>query len=464
MLKKLRNTTGIVTGSLLVKMILAFWVVTILGIFSVAVLAWSVSQFEFKRFANESYYQGLIGRLSDYYAVHGSFDGAGYLLEEEAALPGNQAREYLVVDHQGNILISLAQHIPPGLPSPDFIRFGYAIDSNGQVVAYLIPMRPPRNPIISPVENLKRIKLTLSLGGLAVTLIALFFGWFIARNIIRPLQDLNAATHEIAQGNLDRQVSIHKKDEIGALALSFNQMVESLKRSRDLRRQMTADIAHELRNPLSIIMGNAEALSEGVLPPTAQTLDIIYDESRHLSRLVDDLRTLSLSESGELRLQFTRVAPVELLERCAATYALRASEKAISLHVDAPSGLPEIEVDPERILQVLANLLDNSLKHTPAGGRIGLSAALALTDGVQLMVEDNGPGIDAADLPYIFDRFYRGRHAMKRIQDGSGLGLAISRALVELHGGGISVESNPGEGSRFIIQLPIESHGNLFRM
>ena len=454
MFEKIRTGTRLFTHSLLVKLILAFWVVSILGIVSVAVLAWSVSQFEFKRFINESSYQGLIGRLAAYYSQHGNFDGAEYLLEEEAALPGNQAREYLVVDHQGNILISLVQHIPPGLPSPDFTRFGYSIYANDRVVAYLIPTRPPRNSADSAAENLRRIRLTLSLGVTFATLIALFFGWFMARNIIRPLRDLSAATHEIARGNLERQVSIQKNDEIGALAQSFNRMVESLKRSRDLRRQMTADIAHELRNPLSIIMGNAEALSEGILPADPKTLEIIYDEARHLSRLVDDLRTLSLSESGELCLQMAVVEPDELLERCAATYALRASEKHISLHVEASSALPKIMVDVERILQVLANLLDNSLKHTPQGGNIILSAVSAPDGNVHLVVQDDGTGIDAEDLPFIFDRFYRGRMVMKRINDGSGLGLAISRALVELHGGLLSVESSTGKGSRFIVSLP----------
>jgi signal transduction histidine kinase len=296
-------------------------------------------------------------------------------------------------------------------------------------------------------DNIRRVNSNLFIGVLVVTLLALLFGWFMARNIIRPLRDLNAATQAIAQGDLDRQVTISTRDEIGTLAASFNIMTASLKRSRDLRRQMTADIAHELRNPLSIILGNAEAISEGVLPASSQTLEIIYDEAKHLSHLVDDLRTLSLSESGELHLMRSAVSPAELLEHSASAHAIHAAERGVTLRVEAALDLPELNVDVERIGQVLNNLLDNSLKHTAAGGEIVL-AAIKIGDFLELSVQDNGSGIPLAELPFVFERFYRGKQSVGRIQDGSGLGLAISKALVELHGGVIFVESEPGQGTK----------------
>lgn len=465
--------------SLLLKLILAFWVVSISGIVIVALLAGRVSQLEFNRYLRESRYQGLIDNLSNYYTENNNFSGALFLLEEAQALETGQEKEYLIVDTDGNILLSLAQHIPPGLPSPDFIRFGFPINSNGHIVAYLIPLRAPRNQAESVADNIQRINLNLFIGVLVATLIALLFGWQMARNIIRPLRDLNAATQSIAQGDLERQVTISTKDEIGALANSFNQMTASLKRSRDLRRQMTADIAHELRNPLSIILGNAEALSEGVLPATAETLDIIYDEARHLSRLVDDLRTLSLSESGELLLQRGPADPQEIIERCAAAYGMRAAEKGLTIRTEAESDLPLVDMDVARILQVLANLVDNSLKHTPPGGTVILSvsssrpAAIAANLPAQaktriipsdclvhISVADSGSGIQPEDLPFVFDRFYRGKQSAARIQDGSGLGLAISRALVELHGGQISVVSQPGNGTKITISLACASAGS----
>lgn len=441
--------------SILIKLILAFWVMSIAGIVIIVLLAGRVSSQEFNRFANEAQYQDLIDNLANYYQVHGNFSGAGYLLEAAQQKASNgQAREFLVIDLEGNILLSLVERLPPGRPSPDLVNIGFPIPVKNEVVARLIPMRPPRNTADLAAQNIQRINSSLVLGGLAVTALALLFGWLMARNIIRPLRELNAATQSIAQGDLEKQVTISTRDEIGALAASFNLMTASLKRSRDLRRQMTADIAHELRNPLSIILGHTEAMSEGVLPATTETLDIIYDEAKHLSRLVDDLRTLSLSESGELSLQRSLVNPAEILERSASANAVRAAEKGVTIQVESAADLPPVNVDVERIGQVLANLLDNSLKHTPSGGLIRLSA-LSVGDAVEISVQDSGSGIPSEDLPYVFDRFYRGKQTSGRVKDGSGLGLAISRALVELHQGQIRVESGVGKGTTITLRLPV---------
>jgi signal transduction histidine kinase len=444
-----------VNRSILLKLILLFWAVSISGIVIIALLAGRVSSQEFNRFANEAEYRDLIDNLARYYGEHGNFSGAGYLLDEAQQKAQNgQAREFLVIDPKGNILLSLVERLPPGRPSPDLINFGFPITVKNDVVARLIPMRPPRSFSDIVGQNIQRINTALFLGVLAVTVLSLLFGWLMARNILHPLRELNAATQSIAQGDLEKQVTISTRDEIGELANSFNVMTASLKRSRDLRRQMTADIAHELRNPLSIILGNAEALSEGVLPANPQTLDIIYDEAKHLSRLVDDLRTLSLSESGELFLQKSLVNPAEIVERSASAYSMRAAEKGVVIQVETATDLPSVNVDVERINQVLSNLLDNSLRHTPSGGSIRLSAAAA-ANGVDISVSDTGSGISPEDLPYVFDRFYRGKQAGNRIKEGSGLGLAISRALVELHQGQVSIQSEIGKGTTITIHLPV---------
>ncbi|MCX6064300.1 MAG: ATP-binding protein [Chloroflexi bacterium] len=441
--------------SILLKLILAFWVMSVSGIVIIALLAGRISSREFNRFANEAQYKDLIDNLVKYYGDNGNFTGAGALLETASQkAQSGQAKEYLVIDQAGNILLSLVKRLPPGTPSPDLINLGFPITVGNKTVAYLIPMRPPKNMTEVAAENIHRINSSLLFGGIAVTVLALLFGWLMARNIIRPLRELNSATQSIAQGDLEKQVVISTRDEIGALAESFNAMTVSLKRSRDLRRQMTADIAHELRNPLSIILGHTEAMSEGVLPATPETLDIIYDEAKHLSRLVDDLRTISLSESGELSLQRSPVNPVAILERSASAYAVRAAEKGVTIRLEPVPDLPLINVDVERIGQVLANLLDNSLKHTPSGGSIRLSANSS-DNMVRLSIQDDGSGIPPADLPYVFDRFYRGKQTSSRVKDGSGLGLAISKALVELHQGQISVTSELGQGTTITIALPV---------
>jgi signal transduction histidine kinase len=269
------------------------------------------------------------------------------------------------------------------------------------------------------------------------------------------LRDLTAATRAVAAGDLDMQVDVRSKDELGELARSFNQMSTELAHARDLRRQMTADIAHELRTPLSLILGHSEALSEGVLPPTGETLRVIHDEAKRLSRLVEDLRLLALSEAQELPLAFERASPQAVVGRAMNAHLPQARQKGISLNGNADPDLPDINVDQDRLAQVLDNLISNALRFTPPDGAVSLSAT-RIPDSVQIVVQDSGPGVPAEELPLIFDRFYRGDKARQRHEGGAGLGLAIARSIVEAHGGQIRAESAPGEGLRLTIELPIQ--------
>jgi signal transduction histidine kinase len=232
-------------------------------------------------------------------------------------------------------------------------------------------------------------------------------------------------------------------------------MSADLAHSTELRRQMTADIAHELRTPLSVILGYTEALSEGKLSGTDETFDVMHDEAQQLQRLIEDLRTLSLADAGELPLMVQSVSPEGLLERVAIAHTPRAQEKGVSIQVEAPPDLPPIAVDPDRVAQVLSNLVSNALRHTPQGGRVRLIAERDGAD-IRLSVADTGPGIAADDLPHIFQRFYRADQSRYPVEGQTGLGLAIAKSLVEAHGGAISVESVQGEGSTFTITLPVE--------
>jgi len=439
-------------------LILAFWVVSLSGIVLVAVMAGRASQQGFDSFVNDVQYKDLVDHLAGYYSAHGSFTGAEYLLQAASQQAGNGlAKEYVVVDPQGNMLLSLTDGPnpgpqPPGGPSPNLVNIGIPIDVGDKVVALLIPIRLPKSLPDMAAQNLQQINMSLFIGAVFATVLALALGWIMARSISQPLSDLNEATRAIAQGDLDKQVPITSKDEIGALAGSFNAMTGSLKRSRDLRRQMVADIAHELRNPLSIILGHAEALSEGVLPATPETLDIIYDEARHLSRLVEDLRTLSLAEAGQLSLQREKIEVGGLLSDVVTSFSGQAEAAGISLEVAEAAEMAGLAVmgDAGRLDQVLSNLVANALHHTPRGGKITLSAGRS-TNGVCIRVADNGSGISAEDLPFIFERFWRGDRAR---ENSSGLGLAIARQLVQAHGGTIAVESQPERGTTFTIELP----------
>jgi two-component system sensor histidine kinase BaeS len=311
------------------------------------------------------------------------------------------------------------------------------------------------------VEFIERINRTLLYGALIGSVIALLLGIFLSRTLTRPIRELTRATHAVSEGDLSQQVPVRSSDELGELAQAFNKMSSELSRSVNSRKQMTADIAHELRTPLSLILGHAEAVHDGVLPPSRENFEIIREEAARLENLVNDLRILSLADAGELSIAPQSIEPGRLLQEVAAHYQYETQRKNVSLDLDIASPLSNIVVDPGRMTQVLTNILDNALRHTPEGGKILLSARDAnVGDQVELAVQDSGPGLKAEDLDRIFDRFYRTDSSRQRdgaFQGGSGLGLAIARSIVQAHGGQLSAESETGKGLRVIIRLPKKS-------
>jgi signal transduction histidine kinase len=302
---------------------------------------------------------------------------------------------------------------------------------------------------------LERTSRALLLATVGAVLAALFLGAMFARTLTRPIHELISAADALRQGSLGEQVTIHLRDELGHLAATFNQMSTDLALATHARRQMTADIAHDLRTPLQIIGGYIDAMVEGDLEPTHERLTTVYTEITHLQRLVADLHMLSQADAGELSLNRQAVQPQALLERVTTTYANQAAQQDITLTYSVAPDMPPLYIDEDRIMQVLNNLFSNALRHTPAGGRIAL-AAYPNEAGVCLQVQDNGAGIAADDLPYVFHRFYRGDRARQDEAGASGLGLAIARALVELHNGTITVTSpGPGAGTTLAITLPV---------
>jgi len=299
---------------------------------------------------------------------------------------------------------------------------------------------------------------------LALPLLAAALAVRAFRGIARPLSDVMAAADAVAEGDLSVRVPVHGRGEFDRLAESFNRMIEELERADQQRRNLTADVAHELRTPLHIIQGNLEGILDDVYEPTEEHIGATLDETRLLARLVDDLRTLSLVESGQLLLVWEPVDVIELLADVGTSFSGQAEAAGIDLRVEAdgdPSTMT-VSADVGRLDQVLGNLVANALRHTPAGGTITLRAEPVLSaiegpiqGGVRIIVRDTGEGISAEDLPYIFDRFWRGDRSRSHAGGaGSGLGLAIARQLVWAHGGRIGVESEPGQGTTFTIELP----------
>ncbi|MCC6166094.1 MAG: HAMP domain-containing histidine kinase [Caldilineaceae bacterium] len=284
-------------------------------------------------------------------------------------------------------------------------------------------------------------------------LLALALGARVFRSYAIPLADLMEAAETVAAGNLAVQVRPRGSPDFQRLASSFNRMTAELARTEQQRRNLTADVAHELRTPLHIIQGNLEGILDGVYAPTPEHIEATLQETRVLARLVDDLRTLSLVEAGELPLVREAVDVDDLLADVVTSFSAQAESDGIDLQQTAPSGLT-VMGDAGRLDQVLSNLVANALRYTPRGGRVSLRAAPA-PEGIHITVSDSGAGIPAEDLPFIFDRFWRGDRARTSgAGAGSGLGLAIASQLVKAHGGDLSVASSLGQGTTFTLVLP----------
>ena len=444
--------------SLLWKLLLACLGVGIAAALVMAIMIGWQTRLEFQRFIVSRYRTTVVPMLAAYYDSNGSWEGAEGLLdrlerEQSFGGPGQVARRFAVVtlqDASGQALFT----IPAGQSAPRFSSIGRLRIVSGNATVGWLAVRFASAPENSPeAEFLRRTSLAIMLGILLATIMALVLGLILARTLSRPIRALTAATRAMAQGALGTQVDIRSRDELGELGSAFNQMSTDLAHSLQLRRQMTADIAHDLRTPLSVILGYTEALNDGKFVGDAPIYAILHDEAQHLSRLIDDLRMLSLADAGELPLQRTVIAPHELLERAAAAHRVQAEQKGVHLTVAAPADLPRVDVDPERMQQVLGNLVGNALRYTAAGGEITLRGD-AVDGRVQLQVQDSGDGIKADDLPLIFERFYRGDRARNSNTGESGLGLPIAKSLVEMHQGTITVASQLGRGTTFTVTLP----------
>jgi two-component system OmpR family sensor kinase/two-component system sensor histidine kinase BaeS len=269
------------------------------------------------------------------------------------------------------------------------------------------------------------------------------------RRVVVPLGDLIDAAESVEAGNYAGRVRPRGPRELRSLARAFNSMSARLESSEAQRKQLLADVTHELRTPLTVVQGNLEALLDGMYPADAEHLAPILDETRVLSRLVDDLRTLSTAEAGVLALHREPTDMTALVADSLASMRTQADSAGIALVTDASAALPQADIDPVRLREVLSNLLSNALRYTPRGGNVRVS--VSASDGrLRVSVRDSGPGIAADALPHVFDRFYKSEESR-----GAGLGLAIARSLVVAHGGEISATSSLGQGTEMSFTLPI---------
>lgn len=460
--------------SLRIKLVLAFVMTSVASILLIAFLIQQFVAREFDAFILEQQRENFIERIENYYQFNGSLEGVErYMVENQplALVPprdGDEDRrrpappivpiQFVLVDQQSRVVIPLGQY-RIGMQVPDNqLDQGLPVVVDGETIATVLTTSESLRRDPDEEAYLGRTNNALVIATIGAVALAILIGMFMARLYLRPLRELTSAVKDMRQGDLKQQVPVRSRDELGMLAEQFNQMSNELARANQLRRQMTADIAHDLRTPLTVIAGYLESLRDGVLKPTAERFAMMHDETSLLQHLVEDLRLLSLADAGELKLDRSLVSIRELLNSVAQKHQLTAQQNRIIITVDVEHDMSAVSLDPVRMMQVLDNLVGNGLRYTPVGGEIKLSAQLQEAKHIVLKAQDNGEGIPSDVLPDIFERFYRAD--LQRSGDATGLGLAIAKSIVELHGGVITVESKPMQGTCFTITLPIHEPVN----
>lgn len=379
----------------------------------------------------------------------------------------------ILADARGQVISDSAGHLTGQTLPAATLASGAPVQVNGRVVGTVIGATPATAPATSPAGAfLQDINRSILLAVIVAGMVALALGALLFFQMTAPIRHLTAAAHAIAAGDLSQRVDVRTGDELGELANAFNTMAGNLAASEAQRRQMVADVAHEFRTPLSVLQANLEAMQDGVLPADSEQLASLHEETLLLGRLVADLRLLSLAEAGQLRLERTEVDLCELVRKACERMRPAAQAQDISLQLELPPSALVL-ADADRLTQVIGNLVDNALRHTPAGGAVMLQVGLtdlgsAGAPTLQVagkcylvMVTDTGTGIPQEDLAHVFDRFYRVDKSRTRASGGSGLGLAIARHFVEAHGGQVWAESpiyhattGTGYGTRLCFTLP----------
>jgi signal transduction histidine kinase len=460
--------------SLGLKLVLAFILVSVTGVALATLSSRWAAHSAFKQLLLGRARREYIARATAYYEQRGSWDGIVSVMHADTRAgqpqprPGTKPQQGQAPPLAFALLDAAGRVVVPGGPfqrttqvPPRVIAQSVPIRVDGDIVGRVVTSGEP--PTMDPLEAwyVRRTNRVSLLAALGATAVALTLGALLASGLTNPLRRLTHAAHAMADGELSQNVPVDSQDELGELARAFNHMSADLSQAMAARRQMTADIAHDLRTPLTVISGYLEALRDGDLKPTQPRFEMMYDEAQSLLRLVEDLRMLSLADAGRLTLNRVPIAPGTLLERLKATYQHAADQASVGLTLDAAPDLPVIRVDVDRMMQVLGNLMSNALRYTAAGGQIRLQARRGRTEAsdgepkrVEITVADTGSGIPADALPHIFDRFYRVDEARAQQADESGLGLAIVRSIVEAHGGRIDVASEVGVGTTFTISLP----------
>jgi len=462
------------------RLMLSFALIVVVSVAAVVLIvrqgaAVEVRTFMFRGGATGT--SGLVTALEAYYQEHQSWQGVESFF---TSMPGRRGgpgggpggpgpgammnQRLRLVDASGNLVYDTTNPSAGGSLSQEQLQSAIPLQSGGKTVGYLLPDEGAAFTVGDERALVSRLSQAAISAGLIGAGLSLVLALVLAYRLLRPVRALTTAARRLASGDLSQRVKIAGDDELAVLGHTFNQMAESLQQAEATRRAMTADIAHELRNPLAVQRANLEALQDGIYPPTPENLTPILEQNQLLTRLVEDLRTLALADSGELKLEQHPTNLPRLVRRVVERFMTQANTNQIHLEVVSGAAMPALLLDAGRVEQIIGNLLSNALRHTPPGGQIEVK--IDLQDSAQrpttvlVSVHDSGAGIPAEALAHIFERFYRADRSRSRSQGGTGLGLAIARRLAEALDGHLAAANHPDGGAVFTLYLPyrIDQH------
>jgi two-component system OmpR family sensor kinase/two-component system sensor histidine kinase BaeS len=433
-----------------------------------------------------------VQELVDYYQQRGTWEGVEELLAKGVYLDANgmgivlgkalddrdqkiqKIPDVLLADVDGRVVYDSQGKAVGKLLSPEEQRMALPIAEAGdedrnhprEVIGHLLLYFSYTGPLGEwDKEFLDTVEQILLVGAASAVVLIVVVGSLLSRRLSAPLQHLATAARAVAAGDLNQQVEVAGSTEVAQVGQAFNEMTAALQEAETLRQNLVADVAHELRTPISVLQGNLWAILNDAYPLEKAEISRLYDETRLLSRLVEDLRELALADAGQLHPNLRPTDIAQIIRHTVDNFGLAAEVQEVTLNVQLPDDLTLAQADPDRVAQVLRNLLVNALRHTPSGGSVTVSVSYTIRT-LEIAIADTGEGIAPENLPHVFERFWRADPARTRSGIGSreqpvrgtGLGLSIAQSLVEAQGGRIWVESTPGEGTVFRFTLPLVQH------
>ena len=457
-----------------------------------AIMVNRITTSEFHTYINQSNMsriQGIAESIGDYYNLENAWTNIdeiidGLLWSANARIVVADNSGLIVGDTEKEWLAQYSDNVGLGNGTPVIVSGNsvgevfvmMSTQGNGQGSGHMggqgnhwVQVSDTSNTILDATQQdyLDQVNRAIWIAAITGIIVALLLGLLLTQYLTNPIKALTGGARHISSGDLGYRVKVSSGDEIGELTQTFNTMASRLEASEQTRKQLMADIAHELRTPLTVIGGTVDGIVDGVFEADAEHLGTIKEQTILLTRLISDLRDISMAETGQLKLEKTYSDIPELARQVLLQFENAAAEKGIKLQFEDPPDLPQLFVDPARIKQVINNLLTNSIRHTPANGVISIGidkkdrSKSFDRNHILISVSDTGEGIPPEHLAHIFDRFYRVKSARSRNDGGTGLGLAIASQMVQAHGGRLWAESETGKGSAFFIALPADTNNKI---